>query len=91
MAVDVMSSELTRAEIRTIHTGETMLHMTPEISTKRQEIWTREALLMTGGSNKTDRGTRQLPLTWRHLDTGATTMKGRQECRTFKFSQPVAK
>lgn len=87
--MDVMTSELTRAEIRTIHTRKTMLHMTPEIATKRQEIWTREALQVTGGSKKTDRGTRQLPLTWRHLDTGATTMKGPQERRTL--SQPVAK
>lgn len=83
MAVEAMTSELTRAEIRTVHPGETALHMTPEIATKRQEIQTREALLVTGGSNKTDRGRRQLPLTWRHLDTEATTMKGPRERRTF--------
>ncbi|TNM91111.1 hypothetical protein fugu_003400 [Takifugu bimaculatus] len=66
-----------RAEIRTIHTGETA---TPETATKRPEMWTREALLVTAVPNKPERGTRQLPLTWGRLPAGIATLKGPRGC-----------
>lgn len=75
----VMCTQSTGTE--TIHTVETMHHTTAEVATRSQQTWTREALLMTGGPNKTDRGTWQLPLTWSHLHTETTTMKDPQGCK----------
>ena len=68
----------------TTHTMETItLPPWTEVATRSPDTWTTEALLVTGGPNKTGRGTWQLPLTGSQLltETTATAVKDPPHCK----------